>query len=107
MRTELLKFRDIVHSNTIRYALPGLELIEPFGVAQWNSTLIYCAPSQFRENDRYPNSYAYYNAANRRPCIKNGRGNGCLSEFISEMTDEEQAQFRENIVEIFEILGIK
>lgn len=85
----------------------NLECIEPFGAIIWGGYTCYTTPSLLKK--RFYSVPRYYLFTDNYKTEFKDRAedrNLCLAEFISLMSEEEQAKAKENIVEIMEALEI-
>ena len=110
MRKEPLIFKPIDNLYAInpKYTIPGLDMIEPFGSAQWGSFLVYTTKSLSNIN-KYTDgtgSYIYYNFYNEKNIYIISGNYGCLDALVAVMSEEEQIQFYLNFPEIAELLKL-
>jgi hypothetical protein len=88
----------------LKYSIPDIEKLEPFICAKWNAHMIYFTESLYNRGS-IPMAYffTYYDDVFR--AIVSGRM-ACIGDFYNAMSDTEKILFRDNFLEINNLIKL-
>lgn len=104
MRKQPLILPPVSLGGKVINKIEGLDKLGPFGSSIWNEFKIYTTPSLFKTKTNYPKYYIFSWGGNLTIRNRETDSDMCLGDFYNLMSDEEKAEFDNDIDKILEVL---